>query len=109
MQFFPLEKLININNGYTRQFKIDNLSLLLFQRADELYLIEASCPHREHPLDEASISDGVIQCALHQYQFSIEDGKLLKFTEERCRGLITYELSYRGNEVGVMLDDRRFQ
>lgn len=109
MRFFPLEKLINLHNNYTRKFKIDTLQLLLLQRSDELFLIEANCPHREHPLDEASISDGVIQCALHQYQFAIRDGQLLQFTEERCRGLKTYQLTYLGNEVGVMLEDNRLQ
>ena len=109
MQFFSLEKLINLHNRYTRKFKIDNLSLLLLQRSDELFLIEARCPHREHPLDEASIRDGIIQCALHQYQFAIHDGRLLQHTEDPCRGLKTYQLTYRGNEVGVMLGDERFQ
>ncbi len=107
MRFFPLEKLINLHDHYTRQFKIDNLSLLLIQRGGERYLIEARCPHRDHPLEVASIANGVIQCALHQYQFAMTDGRLLHATEEPCRGLRTFELVYDGNEVGVMLDDGR--
>ena len=46
MRFYPLEKLINLHDAYTRQFKIDNLQLLLMQRRGELFLIEAHCPHR---------------------------------------------------------------
>ena len=104
MRFFTLEKLINLHDSYTRQFKIDNLRLLLIQRSGELYLIEGSCPHRAHPLDAATIEGGIIQCALHQYQFSLQDGRLLHATEEPCRGLRTFELIYEGNEVGVMLE-----
>jgi nitrite reductase/ring-hydroxylating ferredoxin subunit len=104
MRFFALEKLINLHDGYTRQFKIDNLRLLLIQRSGELYLIEGSCPHRAHPLDAATIDGGIIQCALHLYQFSLHDGRLLHATEEPCRGLRTFELIYEGNEVGVMLE-----
>ena len=48
---------------------------------------------------------GVIQCALHHYQFAIADGRLLHATEERCRALRTYRVVYEGNEVGVMLED----
>lgn len=105
MRFYPLEKLINLHDSYSRQFKIDNLQLLLFQRLGELYLIEAQCPHRAHPLDVASIDGGVIQCALHNYQFAIDDGRLLHATEEPCRGLRVFPVVYEGNEVGVMLAD----
>lgn len=105
MRFYPLEKLINLHDDYTRQFKIDSLQLLLIQQRGVLYLIEATCPHRAHPLDSASISNGVVQCALHQYQFAIDSGNLLHYTEEPCRNLRTWDVHYEGNEVGVMLKE----
>ena len=105
MRFYPLEKLINLHDDYVRQFKIDNLQLLLIQRLGELFLMEAHCPHRGHPLAAASIVGSVIQCSLHQYQFALVDGCLLRATEEPCRGLRTFEVVYAGNEVGVMLDE----
>lgn len=105
MRFYPLEKLFNLQDGYTRQFKIDNLQLLLLQRQAQLFLIEAYCPHRNHPLDVATIDNGLIQCPLHQYQFAIDDGHLVHATEDICRGLKTYEIIYQGNEIGVMLPE----
>ncbi len=104
MRFYALEKLINLHDAYSRQFKIDNVQLLLIQRDGELYLIEGHCPHRGHPLDVATLDSGVIQCALHHYQFAIADGRLLHATEQPCRGLRTFNVVYEGNEVGVMLD-----
>ncbi len=106
MRFYPLEKLINLHDNYARHFKIDSLQLLLFQRRGELYLIEANCPHRGHPLDVAGVDGGVIQCALHGYRFAVDDGRLLHATEEPCRGLRTFPVVYEGNEVGVMMDDQ---
>lgn len=105
MRFQPLEKLINLHDAYSRQFKFDNLQLLLIQRRGELFLLEAHCPHRNHPLDIATIDNGVIQCALHHYQFAMDDGRLLHATEEPCRGLRTFEVVYEGNEIGVMLEE----
>ncbi|MDX1733436.1 MAG: Rieske (2Fe-2S) protein [Halioglobus sp.] len=105
MRFYPLEKLINLHDDYSRQFKIDHLQLLLLQRGGELYLLEASCPHRAHPLDVATVAEGTIQCALHHYRFSIRDGSLIHSTEEPCRNLRVYTPVYEGNEVGIMLDD----
>lgn len=104
MRFYPLEKLINLHDDYMRQFKIDHRELLLIQRHGELFLLEANCPHRAHPLDTATIGDGIIQCAAHQYQFALNSGKLLYASEEHCRDLRTYPLVFEGNEVGVMLE-----
>lgn len=103
MRFYPLEKLINLHDGYSRQFKIDHLQLLLIQRQGQLYLIEASCPHRAHPLDAGNISDNAIECPLHHYRFALDDGRLLRQTEESCRALKIWEIAYEGVEVGVML------
>lgn len=105
MRFFPLEKLINLENDYTRQFKIDALQLLLIQRDGERYLIESNCPHRDNPLDVATIENGSIRCPLHNYLFALKGGELLHATEEPCRALRTYELVYEGNEIGFLLDD----
>jgi nitrite reductase/ring-hydroxylating ferredoxin subunit len=103
MQFYSLEKLINLHDGYVRVFRIDHHQLLLIQHRGERYLIEANCPHRSHPLNEATIDDGVIQCPLHQYRFAIDDGRVLHATEEPCRNLRTFPVAYEGNELGVVL------
>jgi nitrite reductase/ring-hydroxylating ferredoxin subunit len=105
MRFYPLDKLINLHDDYVRQFKIDNLQLLLTQRRGELFLLEAHCPHRGHPLVATSIDAGLIRCSLHQYEFSLADGRVLHATEEPCRALRTFDVVYAGNEIGVMLDE----
>lgn len=105
MRFFPLEKLINLRDGYSRQFKIDNLQLLLVQHLGEIHLFESNCPHRSHPFSAADIDRGTLRCPLHQYQFSLIDGKLLHATEEACRGLRIFPVVYEGNEIGVVLEE----
>ncbi len=105
MRFQPLEKLINLSDGYSRQFKIDNLQLVLTQRMGEIHIFEANCPHRSHSLSTAVIDAGILRCPLHGYEFSLADGRLLHATEERCRGLRLYPVIYRGNELGLMLED----
>jgi len=104
VRFYPLDKLINLHDSYVRQFKIDAHQLLLIQRGGERYLIEANCPHRDNPLDTATVDDDSITCPLHQYRFVLRDGALLHATEEPCRALRTYNLVYQGNEVGVILE-----
>jgi len=104
MRFYALEKLINLHDGYRRAFKIDERQLLLLQVAGECYLLEATCPHRGHPLDRADvIENSQLRCPLHGYLFALDDGRLLAASEEPCRGLHKYELVYRDTAVGVML------
>ncbi len=105
MRFYPLEKLINLHDQYTRRFKIDHLQLLLVQRQGRLHLIEADCPHRGHPLEQADITAGELRCPLHGYLFALGDGRLLHYGEEPCRQLRVREIVYEGNEVGVMLEE----
>lgn len=104
MRFYPLEKLINLHEGYQRQFKIDNLQLLLTQHQGELFLCEAYCPHRAHPLSMGAIGEGIIRCALHRYEFSLDDGRLLHASEEPCRALRVFDIMYEGTEIGLMLE-----
>lgn len=103
MQFYPLERFINLYDGYRRVFKIDEHQLLLLQEGGEPHLVEARCPHRGHPLDGAEIGAGRLRCPLHGYQFALADGALLAATEEPCRGLRRYPLVFRDTDLGVLL------
>ncbi len=104
MRFYALEKLINLSDGYSRRFHIDHYQLLLVQRQGQRYLFDAYCPHRHHPLNDAIITDAVIECPRHRYQFDLNSGRLIGCREEPCRDLCVYVLIYEGNEVGVLLD-----
>lgn len=103
MRFYRLENLINLHDGYRREFKIDQSQLLLIQELGELYLIEAFCPHRGHSLAAASIQNNTVRCPLHGYQFALRDGSLRVASEESCRALRRYDVVYRDTDVGVML------
>ena len=103
MRFYSLDKLINLYDGYRKVFKIDLHNLILIQQAGDRYLLESNCPHRGHPLSESDIIGTNLRCSLHGYEFDIASGQLKHATEESCRGLKTYELSYQATDIGVML------
>ncbi len=37
-------------------------------------MVENRCPHRDAPLDFASLSNGNIRCPLHKMEFALDDG-----------------------------------
>ena len=103
MQFYALEKFINLHDGYRRVFKIDHHRLLLIQEGGAVHLYAAWCPHRGHPLEEADIVGNLLRCPLHGYQFDLASGDLRVATEEPCRGLRKYDVVYRETDLGVTL------
>lgn len=103
MRFYALEKLINLHDGYRRAFKIDQHSLMLLQLDGELLLVEGHCPHRGHPLIDAPVTDRQLACPLHDYQFDLDSGDVLRTTREPCRKLVTFEVIYQDKEVGVII------
>ena len=105
MRFYALEKLINLREGYRREFRIDAHRLLLIYHNGEARLIDALCPHQQHPLSEAWLEGDSIHCPLHGYRFSLSSGALQLATEEPCRALRIWPLVYEGAEVGLFLED----
>lgn len=105
MRYYQLAYFIDLRDGYRRLFQIEQHRLLLIQEAGQRYLIEATCPHRGHPLAAADIdlSTTSLRCPLHGYRFTLASGQLLAATEEPCRGLRLYPIVERERDLGVML------
>ena len=101
MSFVALEKLINLQDGYRREFRVHYHRLLLLQYRGEHHIIEALCPHQEHPLEQAWIENGEIVCPLHGYRFSLASGAVLQASREACRPLRVWPVAYEGADVGV--------
>ena len=47
MRFLALDKLINLEDGYRKRFKIDSLELILAKEGNEFFAFGAVCPHQE--------------------------------------------------------------
>lgn len=103
MRFIPLEKLINLEDGYRREFLVEYHRILLLQQGGEHFLLEARCPHLEHPLMEARVEGDEIVCPLHGYRFSLRSGRLIHASHEKCRPLKVWPAAYEGQDVGIAL------
>ncbi|MEO8377540.1 MAG: Rieske (2Fe-2S) protein [Candidatus Sumerlaeota bacterium] len=64
-----------VAEGGSLRCKIGGKDVALFRRGGELYAIDAACPHRQGPLDEAEIEDGfIVVCPWHGWRFDMRDG-----------------------------------
>lgn len=100
MRFLVLDKLINIEDGYRKRFKIDSLELILAKEGDEFFAFGAVCPHQEQLLDDAMIENQIVICPRHNFGFSLQSGA---HVEGFCSSLPVYTVHFEGNEVGIIL------
>lgn len=50
--------------------------IALFRKGDQIYAIDAACPHRSGPLDGAALEeDFIVTCPWHGWRFDIRTGK----------------------------------
>ena len=101
MRFLPLDKLINVQEGYRKRFKIDTTDLILSKENDQIVAFGAVCPHQEQSLEAGHIEGGVIDCPRHPFAFDLRTGE---HTAGHCRSLPIYEVHYDGNEVGILIE-----
>ena len=103
----PLEKLINLHDGYRRIFTVGRSRLMLLQLEGEPHLIAADCPHMGADLHYASLyqtgDKPIIRCAQHGMEFNIRNGRNLS-QQSACQPLTIFEVVYQGNDVGVWVN-----
>ncbi len=98
MAFHPLERLMNLYDGYQQAFSINGHSLLLIQDEGRCRLIINQCPHQQAPLTRATLEQGAIRCPVHGIRFDINTGQSL----DGCnQGLKFISLVYEGNQIGI--------
>ncbi|WP_438985198.1 Rieske (2Fe-2S) protein [Aequoribacter sp.] len=104
MRFIPLERLINLHEGYRQAFKIEGADIILLHEDGQTYAFSRTCPHQNYALDYAKISDGLLLCSAHGFEFDLKrSGVLVKPAGFPCPALKTYDLVYDADRIGLML------
>ena len=96
--FVPLERLINLEDGYRKTFRVNGQALLLLVVDNRPVLIEDRCPHQGAPLGAATLEGDVLRCPRHGLSFSLSSGRSL---QPGCAGLNLFRLAYEGDRIGI--------
>ena len=65
-----------IPKGEGRNFEIDGHRLAVFRtQDDEIFAIQAECPHRAGPLADGLIGGTTLICPLHDWSFDLRTGE----------------------------------
>ena len=104
MRFIPLERLINLQEGYRQAFKIDGADIILLHEEGQTFAFSRTCPHQNYLLDYARVNDGIILCSAHGFEFDLNRcGALVKPVGFPCSGLRTYDVVYEADRIGIMI------
>lgn len=98
--FIPLERLINLDEGYKRGFSVAGKHLLLIVDQGQHLLFEDRCPHQGAPLHTGTLQAGVLRCPRHGLAFDVHSGRPQQGV---CGSLIRWPLAYDGDRLGVDL------
>lgn len=96
--FVPLERLINLNEGYRRTFQVEGRSLLLLVLDNQPLLLIDSCPHQGSPLGSATLSGNILRCRRHGIEFQLPSGVPV---QAQCPGLSMLKVAYEGDRIGI--------
>lgn len=100
--FHRLIRSLDLYDGLRLPVQIGRHELLLIHQDGDSWLVQRRCPHNATPLDQGTLSNGVIRCPGHGLAFSLDSG--------RCAGnagfcLQRHALVFDGPWLGVVLND----
>lgn len=98
---------VDLAEGRSRGFVVDDLKLLLVRRHGRVHAYENRCPHRGIPLEWTpdqflDHSGSLIQCTAHGALFLIESGECITGP---CVGDVLQPLSVHEDADGIWLQD----
>jgi nitrite reductase/ring-hydroxylating ferredoxin subunit len=104
VRFIPLERLINLHEGYRQAFKIDGADIILLHEEGQTFAFSRTCPHQHYSLDYARVTNGIVLCSAHGFEFDLNrSGALVKPVGFPCSALRTYDLVYEADRIGIMV------
>jgi nitrite reductase (NADH) small subunit len=95
-------KLDDFPVGESRCVPVKDAQVGLFRTGDGLFAIDNFCPHRGAPLHDGFVTDGVVTCPWHQWQFQLADGICKNIPKVR---VTTYPVEVRDGAIWVNLED----
>ena len=96
-------RLENVPVGESRCVLVGDLQVGLFRNPDGLFAIVNVCPHRGGPLHDGFVTDGVVTCPWHQWQFQLDDGVCRNIPKVR---ITTYAVEVREGAIWINLEDQ---
>ena len=80
MTFVKVCKTTDLKDDSLNLFTVDGREIVVGKRKGKIFACDAHCPHRHSYLHRGWFNNNNLVCPLHNYEFDIKSGKLMKMT-----------------------------
>ncbi len=102
MGFVEVANISDLKPGQGKVVSVGGKEVALFNVNGEFRAVKNACPHRGGPLGEGNLSDSVVTCPWHGWQFNVESGVSPVNPQAKIE---TYRVKVEGNKVLVSVGD----
>jgi nitrite reductase (NADH) small subunit len=96
--FVTVAKLSDLRPGECKAIEVEGKELALFNVEGTIYALDNTCLHQGGPLGEGDLSNGIVTCPWHGWEYDVCTGKVCG---DDSMGVATYRVQVEGNEVKV--------
>jgi 3-phenylpropionate/trans-cinnamate dioxygenase ferredoxin subunit len=80
-EFIKAARTSELAEGGLKKVTVGDSGLLLAKVNGHVYATELLCPHLKADLSEGTLSGAILTCPMHNSQFDIRDGRVLRWTD----------------------------
>jgi 3-phenylpropionate/trans-cinnamate dioxygenase ferredoxin component len=80
-EFVRAARFSELREGALSKVTVTGTDLLLARVHGHVYATELLCPHLQADLSEGTLNDTILTCPLHNSQFDVRDGRVVRWTD----------------------------
>jgi nitrite reductase/ring-hydroxylating ferredoxin subunit len=73
----PVAMLTDLSESTGKMVEIDGLEIALFKEGETVYALDNECPHRQGPISEGELNDGIVTCPWHAWDINAVTGEVV--------------------------------
>lgn len=74
-KWYVLTGVDDVPPGSSREFTVGGRIVALFNDAGQFHAIDGICAHQGGPLGKGKLTNGIVTCPWHGWQFQVADGQ----------------------------------
>jgi toluene monooxygenase system ferredoxin subunit len=101
MGFQKVATIEELWNGEMLGLTVEGEQILLVNVDDQIYAYADSCPHQKSRLSEGTLTDKILRCARHHWEFDVSTGSGVNPKNACLRG---FPIKVDGEDILVNID-----
>lgn len=93
--------LAQVPDGCMKRVEVEGEGVCLYNVDGEVFASLDACPHRGAPLSAGELSDGVVMCPFHGWEFDVRTGECVSLPE--ARPLQRLEVRVEGEMIKIVV------